>query len=344
MVGRSTLTVSLPTSWIKKVGLKKGDFVAIEVEKDGSLRIIEDSRISRAGMSKICTIKSDLCKSKKILERLIVASYAKGHDTIRIISSDRISSENLQNIRSAELNLMGLSIVEETTSSITLQCSIDPASLPLDLVIRRLYVLYSTMCDEAIQALLTSNIDLAKEAQRREREANMMYALLLRLLNQAQVSPTILKKIGIYNTEDIIYIFYISSALERMADWAFKIAEDVTKIEESGITISKNIEERIDDYNKKIKDNCEMVMKSLFTYDIEMANDAINNFKEKFESKAYEIINELYLKKIFHGIGEIRQIIFALRRIGEISVSIAETVIDRAIEKNKISSVEPTRT
>ncbi|MEM2735030.1 MAG: AbrB/MazE/SpoVT family DNA-binding domain-containing protein, partial [Candidatus Bathyarchaeia archaeon] len=41
LVGRSTLTVSLPASWVKRVGLKKGDLVLLSPEKDGSLRIFQ---------------------------------------------------------------------------------------------------------------------------------------------------------------------------------------------------------------------------------------------------------------------------------------------------------------
>ncbi|MCW3976244.1 MAG: phosphate uptake regulator PhoU [Candidatus Bathyarchaeota archaeon] len=339
LVGRSTLTVSLPSKWIKDTSLNKGDFVTVIPEKDGALRIVQDSITLEKEALRTCTINSDLCQENSLLERVIVACYIKGFESIKIISSSRISKKNLQSIRDAELKLMGLGIVEETSSSVTLQCSINPTIFPIDLVTRRLYTLFSTMCDESIQALMNSNEELAKEAQGREREANIMYALILRLLNQAQLNSEISKEIGIHSSEDVLNIFIVANAVERMADWAYKIADDVIKIETSGVRMNEIIRSSIADYSKKIMDICDKAMKSEFAYDVDLANMVINQFRGNLDEEACNIIDDLLHKNIFHGFGELRQIICALRRIGEISVTIAETSMDRAIEKNKICSV-----
>jgi len=341
LVGRSTLTVSLPTAWVRKNGLEKGDYVIVNPDQDGSLRIVQDSGISEMDTLRICTIRSDLCKGKELLARLIVACYVRGFDTIKIISSSRISNENQKAVRRAELVLMGLSIVEETSSNMTLQCSINPAMFPIDLVIRRLYALFSTMCDEAIQALITSNPEIAKEAQMREREANMMYALISRLLNQAQLDSKISKKIGIDDVEDIINMSVVANVLERKADWAFKIAEEVAKIETAGLIVNKEIKTKIGNYYKEIKRVCDKSIESEFSSNIEQANEAIDHFKEELEAKAYTIIDELSKQNIFHGFAELRQIISMIQRIGEISVSIAESAIDRAIENSKLCDIHP---
>jgi phosphate uptake regulator len=341
LVGRSTLTVSLPPTWVRKNSLEKGDYVLVNPDPDGSLRIVQDSGISEKDALRTCTIRSDLCKGKELLARLIVACYVKGFDTIEIISSSRISNENLKAVRRAELVLMGLSIVEETSSSMTLQCSINPAMIPIDLMIRRLYALFSTMCDEAIHAFTTSNQEIAKEAQMREREANMMYALISRLLNQAQLSSETSKKIGIDGMEDIINMSLVANILERKADWAFKIAEEVIKIETQGLIVSKEMKTKIDNYYKKIKCVCDKSIESEFSFNIEQANEAIDHFKEELEIEAYTMIDELSQQKIFHGIAELRQIISMLRRIGEISVSIAESAIDRAIDNSKLCDIKP---
>ena len=37
--GRSTLMISLPSEWVKSVGLSPGDTVGIEILDDGSLRL-----------------------------------------------------------------------------------------------------------------------------------------------------------------------------------------------------------------------------------------------------------------------------------------------------------------
>lgn len=339
LVGRSTLTVSLPASWVKRVGLKKGDLVLLSPERDGSLRIFQSSESATKGVSSALVINSDLCRDRGLLGRLITAGYVKGFDVIRVVSSNRIDGENLEAIREAEFKLIGLSIIEETPSSVVLQCSINPALFPMDVVIHRLYSLFSTMLGDALRALRDSNAELAKEAQKREREANRIYALILRLLNQAQANPAISQRIGIYDSGSILSMALIANVLERMADWANKMAEEIIRMEASGGWISERIKARIWEYSNRIKGVCDMVMKSAFNYDSKMANMAINLFEE-CSKEAYDIIDDLPLENIYHGFGELRQIVLALHRIGEISISIAEAAIDNAVERDGLCKVE----
>ena len=340
MVGRSTLTVSLPASWVKRVGLKKGDLVFLSPERDGSLRILQSSESAERTPSNALVINYDRCRDKGLIGRLITAGYVRGFDAIKVLSSSRIDGEGLEAIREAEFKLIGLSIIEETSTSVILQCSINPALFPMDVVIHRLYSLFSTMLSDSLKALIDSNIELARDAQRREREANRIYALILRLLNQAQSSPAISQRIGIYESESILRIALIANVLERMADWANKIAENVIRMESFGGWVSDRIKTRILNYNEKIKGICDMVMKSAFNYDSKLANAAINLF-EDFSKEAYDIIDDLPLENIYHGFGELRQIVLALHRIGEISLSIAEAAIDSAVERDGLCRVEP---
>ncbi len=339
LVGRSTLTVSLPASWVKRVGLKKGDLVLLSTERDGSLRIFQSAESATKEVSSTLVINLDLFRDRGLLGRLITAGYVKGFDVIRVSSSSRIDGGSLEAIREAELKLIGLSIIEETPSSVVLQCSINPALFPMDVAIHRLYSLFSTMLSDAIKALMDSDVALAKEAQRREREANRIYALILRLLNQAQANPAISQRIGIYDSGSILSMALISNALERMADWANKVAEGVVRMGTSGGWVSERLKARIWEYNNKIKGICDMVMKSAFNYDSKMANMAINLFEE-CSREAYDIIDDLPLENICHGFGELREVVLALRRIGEISISMAEAAIENAVERDGLCKVE----
>ncbi len=195
------------------------------------------------------------------------------------------------------------------------------------------------MCDEAIQALMTTNIELAEEAQRRELQANRIYALILRLLNQSQINPETSQKIGLHDVRNILNICVIVNALERMADWAFKIAKDVIKIETAGVNINDEVKARIEEYNKKIKDVCDKAVKSVIVSDTKLANVAINNFEENLDEEAYNIIDQLRVENIQHGFGELRQIVMAIHRIGENAVTLAVTAINAiAIEKEGLDN------
>ncbi|MEM4245758.1 MAG: phosphate uptake regulator PhoU [Candidatus Bathyarchaeia archaeon] len=338
LVGRSTLTISLPTIWARKTGIKKGDFVTILTERDGSLRIVHRPEETETD-GKTITINADQCQERGLISRLIITGYVRGYDRIVITSSKRIGNESLKAIRDAEFMLLGLSIIEETPTSMTLQCSIDSSSHPIDTVIRRLYLLFSTMYDEDVQALIESRTDLAEEARRREHQANRVYALILRLLNQAQSDSSTALKIGISDATNILNIVIIANALERMADWADKIAENIILLNNLGVELSDNIGARIVRYSSNVKDIFEKIMKSLFTKSIEQANAAINHFEDGVETETNKIIDQLRIENIYHGFREIERIVGALHRIGENAVTIALTIINAiSTEKDRSDS------
>jgi phosphate uptake regulator len=92
---------------------------------------------------------------------------------------------------------MGLDIVQETPERIDLQCSIDPTILKIDMLIRRLSVIASTIHIESMQALVESNQELAEDAVRREDEADMMYWLTMSLLLSTQHDRIISDSVGL---------------------------------------------------------------------------------------------------------------------------------------------------
>ncbi len=331
LVGRSTLTVSLPTSWVKRIGLKKGETVTIIPERNGSLRIFKGEPIAET--QKACVIKADLYQEGESIERLIVAGYINGFDIIKVSSTGRLKSNIIEAIRETELKLIGINIVEETSSYVMLQCSINPLMFPIDVTLRRLYTLFLIMLDEAIQALKEANLELAEDARRREKEANRIYLLILRLLNEAQRNPTIAQKIGLNNVEDILTMSIVANILERMADWAEKIAEEIEKIEGKGVGVSEKTKNIIEEYAKKIRDLTEKAIKSVTTIDANLANSVVNSFKKVLEPEAYKIIEEnSYHEMIFDSL-LLRRIIGNLHRVGEIAAGIAEAAIDRAVRE-----------
>jgi phosphate uptake regulator len=329
LVGRSTLTVSLPTSWVKKTGLKKGDIATIIPERDGSLKILKGEVFTEA--RKACAIKADLYQEEKTIERLIVASYVNGFDIIKIFSNGRLRSNIVEAIREAEFKLIGVNIVEEGSSYVVVQCSINPLMFPIDVTLRRLYTLFIIMLDEAIQALKEANLELAEDVRKREREANRIYLLILRLLNEAQKNPSIAQKIGLDNVEDILTMNIVANVLERMADWVDKIAEEIVKVEEKGVGISEKTKLLVEGYAKKIRELTEKAIKSVINSDAQLANSVANSFKQVLEPEAYKITEENSHFGVLFECLFLRRIIWSLHRIGEITVGIAEAAIDRSV-------------
>lgn len=119
-VGYSTLTVSLPRSWVQEVNLKQGDVVSIKREDDGSLRVFSGLE-QKHEEAKKCIIDADLCDRPDLLTRLITGNYILGHDTIQVVSKRELKPEHLEETRRATQRLTGLGVVEQTLRQVTVQ-------------------------------------------------------------------------------------------------------------------------------------------------------------------------------------------------------------------------------
>jgi len=326
-VGYSTFSVSLPKDWVKESGLKQGDLVMILPEKDGSLKLFLSSMVEHKTQAEEYVINSDLCNEPGMLERLIVGNYILGRDVLNVVSSTRISRMHVDEVRNIAHRLMGLGIVQETPQQIDLQCSIDPTRFKIDMLLRRLSVIASTIHTEAIQALTEANHELAEDAARREDEADMMYWLALRLLLSAQRDRTMSDKIGLEEPSQILYYALITRYLELIADRSEYIARTAIELQtRSKEKTSKQLITRIANMGELAHNVFLKAMDCVFNGDIEVANDLLEM------ARAIRSEHESLMKELSE-LPVLRTVVWELDRIADHGASIAVIAINKALEK-----------
>jgi phosphate uptake regulator len=336
-VGHSTLTVSLPSEWVKDVGVKQGDTIVCISERDGSLKLLPMADSKSEKKAKEFIVDSDLCNEAGILERIVVGNYVLARDTIIIVSSNRISSAHIAEVRNATRRLMGLGIIEETPNRIVLQCSVDPAKFPIYTLIKRLYNITWTMHKEAMDALVNSDSILAKEVINREEEADRVYWLTVRLLLAAQQDRSIAEKIGIGNPLEIVGNRLVVKYLEAIADYAESIATNVLGIrkqvlERQAQEVKEPIVNILFYISELASTSCSKAMECFYTKDVKLANSAIKS-KELVEVEEERLMDELISHvSDSHIAAHLRAIGWGLRRIAEYGASIAVIAINRSLE------------
>lgn len=332
-VGYSTLSVSLPRNWVKDVGLKQGDLVTFLQERDGSLKLMPSELIEHKAKAEEFVINSDLCEEPGMLERIVVGNYILGRDVITIISSSRLRSAHVEEVRRIVRRLFGLGIVEGTPNRIVLQCSIDPAKFKIDMLIRRLSVIASTMQSEAVQALLEFDPKLAEDAIRREDEADMVYWLAMRLLLSAQRVRAIAEKTGLEDSLHILYYGLIIRYLELIADYAESIARTAVEFKECcKEKMSKHVIARINNLSELAHNIFLKAMDCFFTGDVKIAHNLLEIRKNI--KKEHEV-----LMKELPEIPHLRVVVWTLTRIADNGAGIAVMAINKALEKpSKICS------
>ena len=334
-VGYSTYSVSLPKNWVREAGLKPGDIVMITEEKDGSLKLVPSNMVERKVQTEECVINSDLCTDPGMLERLIVGNYTLGLDSFSVVSSTRISRGHIDEIREITHRLMGLGIVQETPERIDLQCSVDPTKFKLDMLMRRLVVIASTIYSEAMQSLVESNIELAEDAIRREDEADMMYWLAMRLLLSAQRDRVVADKIGLEEPSHILYFALISRYLEVIADHAENIARRAIDFKSAERKGGRHAMRDVVSLSELAHNVFLKAMDCVFTGDIDLANNVL---------EIAEVIGREHerLMKEFPELPVLRTVILELARIADTGAGIAVIAINKALEKSsKICTLRP---
>ncbi len=324
-VGQSTLSVSLPMAWTKKVGIQKGDLVFISEESDSALRLTTEPGKTENDVEYVVNV--DRCDNTKVLARVIVGNYVLGRSLLRVESNRRLMREQIESIREVTHRLLGIGIIEESDRHLLLQCSIDPKKFPLETVVRRLYVLTSIMFRETLDSIVDGDLELAKDAITREYEADTIYWLLARLLASAQQSRAVADSIGIEDPMDIVQHSIIAWYLEMIGDRVTHIASNVIKLQEIRKEEDSSLIERLNQIGVIAFNMFDKAVSSIFDGNLTIASDAVDMYDtiEREEST---------LMKRFHNGSSpelaaiISEIAWDFKIIAEHSSAIAEIAID----------------
>ena len=336
------MTVSLPSEWVKQNNITPGDLIFIMQEKDGTLRIMP-ANVAQREEAEEHIINVDACDEKGMLERIIVGSYILGRDVIRVTSSTRIGKAHVDEVRRVVRKLIGLGILEETSKGILLQCSVDPTKFKLDMLIRRLSLIASTILSEAMQAFIEKNEALANEAISREDEADTIFYLAVRLLLSAQLKPDVAEQIGV---TDILFIpatRLILQYLELIADYSEDMARKISGLEVYRNKLPEETVREIYHLSELTQTIFQKAVDCIFTRDLRVANGVLE-MQKVLETETDRLMREL------PEIPYLRAIISCLNKIADLGASIADIAINRALEEpskdveNIIRTVKHVRT
>ena len=337
-VGYSTLSVSLPMNWTKKMEVKKGDIVFLSEETDGALRLTVDP--GKTDDNTVYMVNVDNCDNAEVLARVIVGNYVLGRNMIKVYSSRRLMREQIESIRRVTQRLLGIGIIEESERHLILQCSIDPNKFPLETVVRRLYVITSIMFKEIMDSLIDGDMELAKDAITREYEADTIYWLLARLLASAQQSRLVSEGIGIKEPMDIVQHSIIAWYLEMIGDRVKDIASSIINLQQIRHESDDELIERLVQIGMMAFTMFDKAVKSIFEKDLNVASDAVDLY-ENVENEEGNLLKRFQNGSSPDVAAAVSQIAWDMKIIAEHSSAIAEIAIDHALnDKNDICFIE----
>ena len=326
-LGPSTLAMTLPAEWTKEHYVEKGDEVSIRMGGKGTLTVLPES--ASTGESE-AVIHADNLDAGSV-ERAIVAQYVLGRRVIHVqMDSDALDSEHINAVYKAETQLMGLGVIEETPERIAIRCSADPEDFTLDNLLERLENTGSTMRGEAVKALAHGNRDLAERALNRERQANKIFVLLLRLIFTAYQNPNLCRAVGLDSSFPLIGYRSVAKNLELTADNAEDIAEIVAAADELPDVDSSTIR-RIREFTDQIDELTAMAVRSVVERDYDLTIRCRHLFGE-ISDREQEILNDLE-ELPNEDLLQIREVLVSLQHTAEYAMRNAEIAANLALNE-----------
>ncbi len=326
--GGNSFVVSLPKSWVNDVGLKPKDSVAVLIQPDSSLLIVPRRDIRTAVKSE-ATLEATQGVDKDSLLRHFISYYLTGYDTIRI-NIGRADGGMRGFIREGiRKKLVGVEIIEESSTSILTQCLSGYVELPLKKALERMSIIAAGMLSDAIASVSEGSQGMAGEVLERDDEVDRFYHFLLRQLNIAVRDRSVIQEIGLTSSRDCLGYRLVAKSTERVADHAASIASQAETIAPLSEVSAKKVEEMAN-LSRKI---FESSISALLRLDSKIAEDAINRTREvvRLEEK---LSGEILAPRMSGTqVASIKLMLESIRRVAEYGSDISEVAIDLTVKE-----------
>ncbi|MCS7240743.1 MAG: AbrB/MazE/SpoVT family DNA-binding domain-containing protein [Candidatus Bipolaricaulota bacterium] len=216
VTGGGTYLVTLPKEWATELGVEQGSTLSLVITRSGGLLLLPPAMRERNR----CQIVMDGKTSVQLL-RDIIAHYIAGYEVIEVVGR-RIRPEERRTIREIAQSLVGMEILGETQSAVTLGCVANVRDFPVDGTIRRIYSITEAMWEDALQAFLSRDEELAQDVVERDGDVDRLALLVARQFGLLLRDLLLEEEVG-RARQEFWHYQSVSDQLERVADHAVKV-------------------------------------------------------------------------------------------------------------------------
>ncbi len=232
VTGGSTYIVSLPKSWIRSNNLNPSDVVSVEQLPSGEVQISpHEIKTTKR------TVKIDLAKyPAAALYDCLVGAYVSGADSIAVVNNEGLTSKDRRVIRQFLRDTRGMEISDDGAKALSIVSLLNPNELPLQVSLNRMYLLVTSLVEDALAVLSGEDADLLSDYDDRERQIDARRLLINRQVAMVLQNHQIEREIGI-NRYSAMEHSVMAHYFERMGDHANTLARIITELE-GGLKLS----------------------------------------------------------------------------------------------------------
>ena len=271
----SSILVSLPKEWVSANNLEKSSEVEIETGQNS----ISITANTNTRPTKEITISYPLPQDENIVAD-ITGAYLLGYDIITIQAKTTIPVEDREKIRDSMRRLVGMEIVEESSSKINVQFLLDATTLSPEKILKRMSSIVFGMFTDVLNGLISEDKSNLKTLSNRDVEVNRQYFLLVRLIRSTMIDQRLANAFNLENI-DVLDYRVAANLLENAGDIIVELADSIytTSLSKSD---SKKIFEVVKDFEKAEQKSIDAFLKN----DRRLAIEAISlhkNYQNKFQ-------------------------------------------------------------
>ena len=178
-LGKNSLLVSLPSSWVKKHGISKGDEVVLE-EKDETL-VLGTASTPQGKKASI-----DVTNLQPAIKRALGALYKKGYDEFTVHFADHDELETAYEVVREELT--GFEVVQHGKNHLVVREVSQPHADQFDVMLRRQFLVIKDFAKEVGSALENNDHAWLRRLTLRDKDVNKLADFCSRLISKQQAS------------------------------------------------------------------------------------------------------------------------------------------------------------
>jgi phosphate uptake regulator len=330
VTGGSTMIVSLPREWVKANQMKKGDVVFIEEMSSGGLHI---SAMQSESSKSSVTI--DCCKLSDGLVDLLIGAYLSGADVIKVVCSSNIPRKVRKDIRNFLRDTRGMEIGLDEDKEIRILSILDPSELSFQVSINRMYILISSLVNDAYDVLVGEDLELLSDIEDRERQIDARRLLVERQVAAAVKKPVVERNLGTDRFSALEHA-NIARILERMGDHAARLA---FLVRDNSTTIKSKTTEMplraIPEWAEQLK----ILVHNMYTKDVSLIHGAklsLGRLMKEIEGNESDLwTGRKSSERLFSEF----QISESIRRICAYGVNFAESLLNMLMHE-RMESIE----
>jgi phosphate uptake regulator len=336
ITGGSTYIISLPKQWVTQMALTKGSTVTLVRQNDGSIALLpENLKKNEKPTETVIEVKAK--ENPDLIMRKIVSAYLVGYTILYLkAQKDRLDFTLRNAVKDfTRKKLVGTEIIADSPNEIVMKVLLSYPDLSVESALRRMCIITSSMHKDAMTALKDLDAELAREVIYMDDEVDRFSLYIIRQLKATVENPHTLKEIGLATARDCLGYRLITKSVERTADHAVQIAENV-------LTLKKPLESELFKQIESMSASAIAIFNetidTLFTNNFQRANVNVQKAKQ-IAMRRTELMDSILERTDIEGTSHLSIIVESITRTAEYASDIAEVVLNLNIEQNLSASL-----